>query len=41
VMLISSITYGLHDYLISNNFNKPKQHAMISDTFELIWSMIT
>jgi AcrR family transcriptional regulator len=41
VMLISSITYGLHDYLISSNFNKPKLHAMISDTFELIWSMIT
>ncbi len=41
VMLISSITYGLHDYIISNKFTKPKQHAMISDTFELIWSMIT
>jgi AcrR family transcriptional regulator len=41
IMLISSLTYGLNDYLIKNEFPKPKQHAIISDTFDLIWDMIS
>jgi hypothetical protein len=39
--LIISHTFGLNNYLIKNNFSKAKQHAIISDTFELLWSMIT
>ena len=41
VMLISSLIYGLNDYLIKNEFSKPKQHAVISDTFDIMWDMIT
>jgi len=40
-MLISSHTYGLNQYLLKNNFPKAKQHQIISDTFELLWKMIT
>jgi len=39
--LISSHTYGLNNYLINNDFSKAKQHQIISDTFELIWEMIS
>ena len=39
-MLISSITYGLNNFLIANNFGKEKEHQLISDTFDLIWEMI-
>jgi AcrR family transcriptional regulator len=39
--LISSHTYGLNQYLLKNDFPKAKQHAIISDTFELLWDMIT
>jgi AcrR family transcriptional regulator len=39
--LIISHTFGLNNYLIKNNFSKAKQHAIISDTFELLWNMIT
>lgn len=41
MMLISSLIYGLNDYLIKNEFSKPKQHAIISDTFDLLWDMVT
>jgi AcrR family transcriptional regulator len=40
-MLISSQTYGLNQYLLKNEFPKAKQHQIISDTFELLWNMIT
>jgi len=40
-MLISSQTYGLNQYLLKNEFSKSKQHQVISDTFELLWEMIT
>ena len=39
--LISSHTYGLNQYLLTNNFSKAKQHQVISDTFEMLWTMIT
>jgi hypothetical protein len=39
--LITSHTYGLNNYLTKNDFSKAKQHAIISDTFELLWDMIT
>lgn len=39
--LIMSHTYGLNQYLVSNQFSKAKQHQIISDTFELLWDMIT
>ncbi|PWK27140.1 TetR family transcriptional regulator [Arcicella aurantiaca] len=39
--LISSHTYGLNNYLVNNDFSKAKQHQIISDTFELIWEMIS
>lgn len=39
--LISSHTFGLNEYLLNNQFTKAKQHAIISDTFDLLWDMIT
>ena len=39
--LINSHTYGLNQYLQKNQFSKAKQHQIISDTFELLWNMIT
>jgi AcrR family transcriptional regulator len=39
--LISSHTYGLNNYLLKNDFSKAKQHQIISDTFDLLWDMIT
>lgn len=39
--LINSHTYGLNQYLLKNEFPKAKQHQIISDTFELLWDMIT
>jgi AcrR family transcriptional regulator len=39
--LISSHTYGLNNYLLNNNFPKARQHALMSDTFDLLWEMIT
>lgn len=39
--LITSQTYGLNDYLVANKFSKAKQHQVISDTFELLWGMIS
>jgi AcrR family transcriptional regulator len=39
--IISSQTYGINQYLISNNFSKAKQHQVISDSFEMLWAMIT
>ena len=39
--LISSHTYGLNQYLIVNKFSKAKQHQVISDSFEMLWAMIT
>ncbi|MFD1820541.1 DNA-binding transcriptional regulator, AcrR family [Pseudarcicella hirudinis] len=38
--LISSHTFGLNQYLTSNEFSTVKQHQLISDTFELLWDMI-
>ena len=39
--LISSHTYGINQYLISGNFPKAKQHHVISESFEMLWAMIT
>ena len=39
--LISSHTYGLNQYLLTNNFSKEKQRQVISETFEMLWAMIT
>ncbi len=39
--LISSQTFGLNQYLLSHQFSKTKQHQVISDTFEMLWAMIT
>ena len=39
--LISSQTFGLNQYLIAHQFPKAKQHQVISDTFEMLWAMIS
>ena len=39
--LIHSHMYGINSYLIKNEFPKAKQHQIISDSFELLWDMIT
>lgn len=39
--IISSQVYGLNNYLVNNDFSKAKQHQIISDTFELLWEMIS
>ena len=39
--LISSHTYGLNQYLMTNDFSKAKQHQVISEVFEMLWDMIT
>jgi len=39
--IITSQVYGINLYLIKNEFPKSKQHTIISDTFELLWEMIT
>ncbi len=39
--LISNQTFGINQYLISNNFSKAKQHQVITDSFEMLWAMIT
>jgi len=39
--LISSQTSGLNQYLLNHQFSKTKQHQVISDTFEMLWNMIT
>jgi len=39
--LISSHTFGLNQYLVANQFSKSKQHQVISDTFDMLWVMIT
>jgi len=39
--LISSHTYGINQYLIAGNFPKAKQHQVISESFEMLWAMIT
>jgi AcrR family transcriptional regulator len=39
--LISSHTFGLNQYLVSNQFAKVVQHQYINETFELLWDMIT
>lgn len=39
--LISSQTYGLNQYLLAHRFSTAKQHQVISDTFDMLWAMIT
>ncbi len=39
--LISSQTYGINQYLIAQNLPKAKQHQVISESFEMLWAMIT
>ncbi len=41
MVLINSHTFGLNQYLVSNEFSKIKQHQLISDAFELLWDMIS
>lgn len=39
--MITSHTFGVHQYLIATKMSKAKQHQLISDTFELLWKMIS
>ncbi|MBU1008779.1 MAG: TetR/AcrR family transcriptional regulator [Bacteroidetes bacterium] len=39
--LISSHIYGINNYLINHQMPKVQEHALISDSFEWLWSMIT
>ncbi len=41
VMLCVTHAYGLHSYLLQNDFSKSKQHQVIDETFELLWKMLT
>ena len=40
-MLTGGIITGLHNYLECNTFSKAKQHQAITQTFELVWKMLT
>jgi len=33
--------FRLNKYLIKDDFRKARQHAILSDTFELPWEMMT
>lgn len=40
-VLLSSHVYGVNRYLLSQKFSKAKQHQVISDSFELLWDMLS
>jgi AcrR family transcriptional regulator len=39
--LISSQTFGLHQYISQKQISKVEQHDIIQKTFEMLWNMIT
>jgi AcrR family transcriptional regulator len=39
--LVSSHTSGINQYIAANKFSKAKQHQVLTDSFELLWDMIT
>ncbi|MEN9444467.1 MAG: hypothetical protein RIS47_1357 [Bacteroidota bacterium] len=39
--MVGSHVYGLNRYLISANCPKATQHQIISDSFEMLWKMLT
>lgn len=39
--LIGNHVYGVHQYLISNEFSRPQQEEVIDETFQLLWEMLT
>lgn len=39
--IISSLTFGVYQYLVSKQFTKVQQHDTIEQTFEMLWDMIT
>ncbi|MBA4053376.1 MAG: TetR family transcriptional regulator [Marivirga sp.] len=40
-VLINSHISGINQYLAANKFSKAKQHQVLTDSFELLWDMIT
>lgn len=38
--LISSQTFGLYQYIISQDVSSARQHQLIEQTFDLLWKMI-
>jgi AcrR family transcriptional regulator len=40
-VLISSHIYGVNRYLLTQKLSKAKQHQAISDSFELLWDMLS
>ena len=40
-ILISSQASGLCQYLLQHNFSRTRQHEVISDTFDMLWAMIS
>jgi AcrR family transcriptional regulator len=40
-VLLSSHVYGVNRYLLSQKMSKAKQHQVISDSFELLWDMLS
>lgn len=39
--IISSLTFGAYQYLVSKQFTKVQQHDTIEQTFDMLWDMIT
>lgn len=39
--LIVSQIFGVNQYLLANDFSKSKQHQIISDSFDLLWDMLS
>ncbi len=39
--IVSSHTFGLNQYLKNNSFSENEQKQIISDSFEMIWEMLT
>ena len=39
--IVSSHTFGLNQYLKNNSFSESKRKQIISDSFEMIWEMLT
>ncbi len=39
--IVSSFTYGINQYLLSNHFSSAKQKKVINESYELLWDMLT
>jgi hypothetical protein len=39
--LICGHTFSVNQYLVAKDFSKPEQDTVISNTFDLLWDMIT